>query len=184
MSSRLACERLLELFGMVRGPRLDPFLATRRDWQQMLMERRQGTFEEIQRDAMFSRVALERLRALLPAWEAGGDAAASVIWERLFTDQPGEGWRTELPVRVTGGNGASEATAIQLLHTLDMETRVAAEWWFLRYSLPQGWQPRCHMSTRREQDGAEFSVHDVQLPDSTAIRVYFRKPPGEKYGPH
>lgn len=171
-----AREFLLDLVRKLQGDPLDAAKQSRVRLQQGLMALRRGDFQEIQREAPFSRNARHKMESLLRAWVEEGDAGFARVWERIF--QPG--WEAarglESPIQIIGEIGDCRERALELKGTADRETRVAAEWWYLYYTFGRGWMPGMHATTIPNEDGIRFSVHNILILPDTEKQVYFRLP--------
>jgi hypothetical protein len=75
--------------------------------------------------------------------------------------------------RIVGDIGDCEQRALEVKGTPDQETRVAAEWWYLYYTLRHDWTG-IHATTRGDGEGVRFSVHDIHIFPDTSRQVYFR----------
>ncbi len=144
--------------------------------QQSLMAARQSDFETIQRQAPFSRLAQRNMEALLGSWRAAGKDGFARAWDQLFQS----GWEADLgrqnPIQIIGDGGDSEEHALEVKGAPDQKTRVAAEWWYLRYTFGWDWTPGMHFTTTGGQDGVSFSVRDIMLADNSRRDVFFRLP--------
>ncbi|MGH9394562.1 MAG: hypothetical protein ACRD1E_10365 [Terriglobales bacterium] len=56
----------------------------------------------------------------------------------------------------------------------DLMTRVAAEWWYLRFTMDGDWTHGMHMPVIPEEDGAHFSVHEMVAASGERRRIFFR----------
>lgn len=143
--------------------------------QQALMALRGDSFEEIQNEAPFRPHAQGNMRLLVTAYVEGGDSGISKAWQEIFP----EGWEERPtkyePIRIIGGDGESSDRALQVVGAPDLDTRVAAEWWYLRYRFGNGWTALMHTSITENAGGDRFSVHDIRLSDGSRKRVFFRK---------
>lgn len=169
-------EFFLDLISKLQGNPLDAAKQSRIRLQQGLMSLRRERFEEIQREAPFSRYAQANMEALLRAWMEKGEAGFTQVWQQIF--QPG--WEAarerQDPIQIVEGLGDCEERALEVKGAVDQETRVAAEWWYLYYTFGREWTPGMHFTISGKEDGAHFSVHDIHIVPNTRRRVYFRLP--------
>ncbi|MGH9477965.1 MAG: hypothetical protein ACRD1A_01930 [Terriglobales bacterium] len=98
---------------VLHEPRLENILAVRTSLQQELMARKRGTFEAIQREAPFRALALERMVALIQAWEADGERALDLVWRQVFDSSWHADLRGRHPVRILRGAGRAEDDAVE-----------------------------------------------------------------------
>lgn len=148
--------------------------------QQALMALRRGTFEDIQSEAPFRPHAQTNLLHLLTAYVMAGDAGIAKAWREIFPDDREVPPVKHQPIRIMGGDGESSNQALEVLGAPDQETRVAAEWWHLRYRFGRGFTPGMHMTTMPNASGESFSVHDIELAGGLSKKVYFRLPDSGK----
>jgi hypothetical protein len=170
-------ELLLDLFSQIKkGDRLQAAKESGMRLQQSLMALRRHTFEEIQLESPFSRLAQRNMRNLLRAWTEEGDAGFARAWEQIF--QPGWEAAQEAPnpIRIIVDTGESEDRALEVTGAPDTETRVAAEYWYLYYTFGRGWTQTIHYTTRANEHGAHFSVHNIHIFPNSHKQIYFRLP--------
>jgi hypothetical protein len=148
--------------------------------QQALMALRKDSFEEIQDEAPFRPHAQGNMRRLVAAYVEGGDSGISKAWQEIFP----EGWEEQPtkyePIRITGGDGESSDHPVQVVGASDLETRVAAEWWYLRYRFGHGWEAGMHITTREDASGERFSVHSIRFSDGSRKQIFFQLPGSRK----
>jgi hypothetical protein len=144
--------------------------------QRRLMALQRGTFEEIQREAPFSRHAQRNMETLLRAWQEEGEAGFAQAWVKTFP----VGWEgarePEEPIRIVGDGGDSQERALDVVGAPDQETRVAAEWWYKDYTFGQEWRSGLHLTTRPEENGTRYSAHELEIPPGGKKWIYFRLP--------
>jgi hypothetical protein len=144
--------------------------------QQALMALRKDPFEVIQGEAPFRPHAQANMKRLLNAYIEGGDSGLDAAWAEVFSEDQEVQPADYQPIRVVGGNGKSKETALEVVGAPDQETRVAAEWWYLRYTFGWAWQPGVHATTTNDENGNRFSVHDGQLLGGSRKKIFFRLP--------
>lgn len=146
--------------------------------QQQLMALRRGTFEQIQREAPFSRQARRNMEVLLRAWREEAAAGFEQAWKRTFP----AGWEAvripQEPIRIVGEGGESEERALETIDAPDREARVAAEWWYKFYTFGSDWSAGLHLTTTPDENGAVYSIHEIELPPDIQKWIYFRLPRG------
>jgi hypothetical protein len=167
---------LLDLFSKLHDDPLGGAKSSCRRLQQRLMALHRGTFEEIQQESPFSRLAQRNMDGLLRAWMDDREAGYARAWEQVF--QPG--WEAALesqePIQIIGDVGDCEERALEVIGAPDRQTRVAAESWYLYHTFGGNWTPGMHFTTSAHESAARFSVHNITvLPDSQK-QVYFRLP--------
>lgn len=171
-------ELLTDLFSKLQGDPSDLSKKSATRLQHCLMALRVGTFEAIQQEAPFSRFAQSNMKTLLQAWRDGGAAGLTRVWNSIFHT----GWEAEREspsaIRIVGVGevGDCEARALEVVGAPDRETRVAAEWWYLRYTFGLDWTPGMHMTTAENENGDRFSVHNIELSDGSCKQIFFRLP--------
>jgi hypothetical protein len=167
---------LLEILGKVHGDPVDTSKRSRGRLQQRLMALREGTFEEIQQEAPFSRYARNNIDELLSARTEEGEAGFARVWGQVFRS----GWEAarerQDPIRIIGDAGDCEERALEVRGAADTETRIAAEWWYLYYTFGRAWTPGMHVTLRGKEEGAHFSVHDIHMFPDSRKEIYFRLP--------
>ncbi len=142
--------------------------------QQTLMALRRGGFEEVQGEAPFRQHAQQNLLRLLSAYQAAGDSGMATAWHEVFPKNQEVRPVKYLPIRVIENDGESSDTALEVIGAPDRETRVAAEWWYLRYRFGRNFTPGMHMTTIENANGDRFSIHTIALSDGSSKRVFFR----------
>lgn len=171
---------MLRFVRQLQGNLLEAAKQSRVQLQQALMASRKGSFEEIQGEAPFRSHAQQNLRHLLRAYTDGGDTGMAAAWHDLFPDSRQVQPTRYEPIRVLGGDGESSGSALEVVGAPDQETRVAAEWWHLRYRFGRDWEPGMHMTTTENASGDRFSVHNIQLSDGPRKEIFFRLPGSRK----
>lgn len=167
------------MFDFARQLQGNPLEAARNSWihmRQALMTLRKDSFEDIQAEAPFRPHAYRNLQRLLTAHIESGDLGMEKAWQEIFPEGREVEPEKYQPIRVIGGNGESEETALEVIGAPDRETRVAAEWWYLRYQFGWEWEPGIHMTTTKNASGERFSVHDGQLSSGVGKQLFFRLP--------
>jgi hypothetical protein len=158
------------------GELLDVVKKSSGQLRRRLMALQRGAFEEIQREAPFSRHAQRNMETLLRAWKEEGEAGFAQAWEKTFP-VGGEGTRgPEEPIRIVGDGGDSPERALDVLGAPDQETRVAAEWWYKDYTFGQKWRSGLHLTTRPDEKGTRYSAHEIEIPPDIRKWIYFRLP--------
>lgn len=169
-------ELLLHIFRELQGDLLQAAKASRIRLQQSLMAARRGTFEEIQQEAPFSQHAQHNMRILLGAWLRDGDKGFARQWPDSFPPGWEAGRAAQTPVRIIADTGDCEERALEVVGAPDRETRVAAEWWYLYYTLGRAWEPGMHLTVFGEKEGTHFSVHKIRVFPEFRREIYFRLP--------
>jgi hypothetical protein len=171
---------MVDFARQLRGNPLEAAKHSRVQLQQALMALKKDSFEEIQGEAPFRPHAQQNIRRLLGAYAEAGETGIAGAWDEIFPNgrqlQPG---RYD-PIRVLGGDGESSEGAVEVVGAPDQETRVAAEWWYLRYRFGRGWTPGMHMTTTENASGDRFSVHNIEVPDGSRKQIFFRLPAWSK----
>ena len=108
------------------------------------MALRIGAFEEIQQEAPFSRFAQRNMEALLRAWRNGGVRGFAQAWDATFHSGWEDGRERQYPIRIIGDKGDCKERALEVLGAPDRQSRTAAEFWYLFYSLGDGWKWERH----------------------------------------
>jgi len=144
--------------------------------QQALMALRKEPFEAIQGEAPFRLHAQTNMKRLLNAYMESGDSGFDETWPQVFSNDQEVQPADYQPIRVVGGGGESRETALEVVGAPDGETRVAAEWWYLRYTFGWEWEPGFHATTTKDESGNRFSVHDGRLPGGSRKQIFFRLP--------
>ena len=107
--------------------------------QNTLMAHRKDPFERIQQEPFFWPSVFRNMIELDAGWVAGGDDGFLAEWRRIFAP----GWKTRLPgprlITITAGDGNSPETAF-VINAPDVETRIAAEYWYLYYTYGRDWE--------------------------------------------
>lgn len=176
LSPPTAKEFLMDLFSKLQGDLSHLAKTSAGRLQHCLMALRTETFEEIQQEAPFSRFAHENMKTLLQSWSDEGEAGFTRVWNNIFH----AGWETQRQsqnaIRIVGVMGDSKERALEVVGAPDRETRVAAEWWYLRYTFGLDWTPGMHMTTTQNASGDRFSVHNIELSDGSRKQIFFRLP--------
>lgn len=144
--------------------------------QQALMALRKEPFEAIQGEAPFRPHAQANMKRLLNAYMNGGVSAFDDVWRQVFPDGQEVEPADYQPIRVVGGGGEARETALEVVGAPDQETRVAAEWWYLRYTFGWEWEPGMHATTTKDANGNRFSVHHGRLSGGARKQIFFRLP--------
>jgi hypothetical protein len=144
--------------------------------QQALMALRKDSFEEIQGEAPFRPHAQHNMRHLIGAYADGGETSMTTAWDEIFPDNREVQPARYEPIHVLGGDGESSKGALEVVGAPDQETRVAAEWWYLRYRFGRDWKPGMHLTTTENASGDRFSVHKIDLPNGSRKEIFFRLP--------
>jgi hypothetical protein len=116
------------------------------------------------------------MRRLLGAYAESGDGGLAAAWHETFPDNREVQPAGYEPIRVLGGGGESSESALEVVGAPDQETRVAAEWWYLRYRFGRDWTPGMHMTTTENANGDRFSVHNIELSGGSRKQIFFRLP--------
>lgn len=163
-----------------QGKPVEAVTGSRVQLQQALMALRKDGFEEIQGEAPFRQHAQQNLVRLLSAYLEGGDSGMAAAWREVFPGDREVQPVSYRPIRVIENDGESEDRALEVVGAPDQATRVAAEWWYLRYRFGRNWTPGMHMSTIANESGDRFSIHNVGLPDGSHKQIFFRLPASRK----
>ena len=166
---------LLDLFHKLGGGTNNLVTESALRLQQSLMALRIGTFDEVQFEAPFRTFAQKNMEALTTAWKEGGDQKFTSTWEEIFYPGWQEALDAQTVIEIIGGSGESEAEALEVVGAPDGRTRVAAEYWWLRYRFGFQWTPEMHFTTGNDSE-QHFSVHHVKLLDGSSLRIHFRLP--------
>ena len=147
--------------------------------QNILMAQRKNHFLAIQKEPPFMRFTFRNLLLLDEAWSSGKDQTFHAKWNEIFAP----GWKDAVPphqlIRLTGGPGDSADTAI-IVHAPDAETRICAEYWHLYYTygrMYKDWQPRIQGLTVPDEQGREFDVINIRLPEGSEEKIFFVRHP-------
>jgi hypothetical protein len=168
---------LLDLFSKLQdGGCLEVIKESSGRLQQRLMSLQRGTFEEIQQESPFSRLAQHNMESLLRAWKKDREAGFALAWETAFR----VGWEAareaQDQIQIIGEGGDCEERALEVKGAPDRHTRVAAEWWYLYRTFGNNWTPGMHFTTVPNAGRAGFSVHNITVLPNAQRRVYFRLP--------
>jgi hypothetical protein len=169
-----AKQLILDFARQLQGNPVEAVTQSRVNLQQTLMALRRESFEEIQDEAPFRQHAQQNLLRLLRAYVATGDSGMATAWHQVFPEGLEMRPATHQPVRVIENGGESADTALEVIGAPGRETRVAAEWWYLRYRFGRNFTPGMHMTTIEDANGDCFSIHNVALSDGSRKRVFFR----------
>jgi hypothetical protein len=167
---------MLTFVRQLQGNLLEAAKHSRVQLQQALMALAKDNFEEIQGEAPFRSHAQKNLRRLLGAYADTGDKGLTAAWHEIFRDNREVQPARYEPIRVLGGDGESSENAAEVVGAPDQETRVAAEWWYLRYRFGRDWTPGMHMTTTENASGDRFSVHNIELSGGSRKQIFFRLP--------
>lgn len=147
--------------------------------QNLLMAMRKSDFETIQLGPPFLPCVRNHMESLSEALDLGGEHGFKKMWKVVFRP----GWQEEAPrhqiIRLSGGPGDSADTAIRV-HAPDGETRICAQYWYLYYTYgrkEQSWRPGVQGITFPDEQGREFDVMNVRLPDGEEKKFYFIRDP-------
>ena len=134
--------------------------------QNTLMAHRKDSFDQIQQEPFFWPSALRNSMHLDAAFVAAGDDGFRVEWKKIFSP----GWKTRSPaprlIAITGGSGNSAETAL-VINAPEVETRVAAEYWYLYYTYGRGW------SVEVQKLIGQCDVLQIVFPDGRKKTVFF-----------
>jgi hypothetical protein len=143
--------------------------------QALMSNHGKWSFERVQQEPAFSEFGLQNMIRLVQAWKAAGDAGFRQEWNRTFT----AGWQRNAPahrvVTIRGGPGDSAETAF-VLDAPDVETRVAAEHWYLYYTYGEAWQLELQKLI------GQHDVLRLSFPDSASKDVFFDRRCGDANG--
>ena len=147
--------------------------------QNILMAQRDGDFLSIQTNAPFIPCVRNHMETLDECWVAGGEAGFLEMWDIAFRP----GWREKVVpheiIRLSGGPGESGDTAFRV-YAPDGETRICAQYWYLCYNygrIHKDWKPGVQGLTFPDEQGREFDVMNVILPDGEERKFYFVRDP-------
>ncbi len=165
---------MLDFAKHLQGNPVEAVTRSRVNLRQTLMAVRRESFEEIQGEAPFRQHAQQNLLRLLSAYQAAGDSGMTTAWHQVFPEDREVQPVTTQPIRIIENDGESSDTALEVIGAPGRETRVAAEWWYLRYRFGRNFTPGMHMTTTENANGDCFSVHNIALSDGSRKQVYFR----------
>lgn len=116
------------------------------------------------------------MQSLLRAGVREGDEGFAREWSHSFPP----GWKADRiaksPVHIVVDTGDCEDRALKVVGAPDRETRVAAEWWYLYYTLGRSWEHGMHLTAFGAKEDAHFSVHRIRVFPDTRREIYFRLP--------
>jgi hypothetical protein len=121
-----------------------------------------------------SRFAQRNMKALLRAWRNGGVRGFAQAWDATFHSGWEDGRERQYPIRIIGDKADCKERALEVLGAPDRQSRTAAEFWYLFYSLGDGWKWERHETAGDDDGGPEFSVHHIRVLSGAKRRVYFR----------
>jgi hypothetical protein len=133
------------------------------------------SFERIQEEPPFSEFAQENALRLHNAWLGAGDNGFRDEWKRIFTSDWKARAATQNVVTVQGGPGQSAETAI-VLNAPDVQTRVAAEHWYLYYTYGREWRLEVQKLV------GPHDVMQITLPNGGRKDVFFDRKCGNPQG--
>jgi hypothetical protein len=158
-------------FKCLKSPAEDSLQASYLSLQNTFMAMRNGTFESIQSEPPFSRFGRRGMKAFVGAWLEGGEAELKRRWVEVFCP----GWRhvqQDRAIRITGGQGATPETPIELV-TDSSDDKIFAEYWYLYYQHGKSWRCEMQMSTLPDSGGRRYDVLHLRFHDGQERRLYF-----------